>query len=223
MKDTDMTTNLNMNFDKAVIIEPQEREWVASPLLGVERQMLEREDAESGHATSIVRFQPNSEFASHTHVGGEEFFVLDGIFSDEIGDFKKGMYVRNPVGSTHQPHSVEGTTIFVKLGQMDPADQEVVRIDTTKEAWHPGMVDGLSVMPLHSYGSENIALVKWQGGTLFNRHSHTGGEEIFVIEGTFEDEHGSYPQGTWLRNPPGSVHTPFSPEGCTIFVKTGHL
>ena len=87
----------------------------------------------------------------------------------------------------------------------------------------PGLVEGLQVMPLHSYGTENVALVKWAPRTYFQQHRHWGGEEIFVLEGVFEDELGIYPQGTWLRNPSGSVHTPFSQQGCLIYVKTGHL
>jgi anti-sigma factor ChrR (cupin superfamily) len=50
-----------------------------------------------------------------------------------------------------------------------------------------------------------------------------GGEEIFVIERTFQDEHGTYPAGTWIRSPHQSVHTPFSDAGCLIYVKVGHL
>jgi anti-sigma factor ChrR (cupin superfamily) len=44
-----------------------------------------------------------------------------------------------------------------------------------------------------------------------------------VLEGVFQDEHGTYPAGSWLRNPPGSLHRPWSEAGCTIWVKTGHL
>ena len=96
-------------------------------------------------------------------------------------------------------------------------------IDTATAGFSPGLVEGLSVLPLHSFGTESAALVRWQPGTYFNRHGHMGGEEIYVIEGTFQDEHGDYPAGTWLRNPHGSPHTPFSEEGCLIYVKTGHL
>jgi anti-sigma factor ChrR (cupin superfamily) len=78
-------------------------------------------------------------------------------------------------------------------------------------------------MPLHSYGTENVALVKWAPGTEFQPHKHWGGEEIFVLDGVFGDEFGTYPQGSWLRSPSGSRHTPFSRAGCTIYVKTGHL
>jgi anti-sigma factor ChrR (cupin superfamily) len=66
-------------------------------------------------------------------------------------------------------------------------------------------------------------LVSWQPNTYFNPHRHYGGEEILVIRGVFEDEHGRYPAGTWIRSPHLSLHQPFSVEGCIIFVKTSHL
>jgi len=190
---------------------------------GVQRRMLERDGAEVARATSLVRYAPDSHFSAHTHGGGEEFLVLAGVFSDEHGDFGPGTYVRNPVGSRHTPYSQQGATILVKLWQMDPTDQQQVTLDTHQATWQPGLVEGLQVLPLHAYGTEQVALVRWAPGTKFQPHRHWGGEEIFVLEGTFADEDGVYPQGTWLRNPPGSVHTPFSDEGCLIYVKTGHL
>jgi len=218
-----MITNFNMDFSERIVIETQNQEWVPSPLPGVERKPLEREGAESGRATSVVRYAPGSSFSPHKHPGGEEFIVLDGVFSDEYGDFGPGSYIRNPIGSEHQPKSDEGCTILVKLSQFEPEDQTFVRLDTSTEAWRPGLVDGLSVMPLHEYGTENVALVKWEPGTVFKPHTHFGGEEIFVLDGTFEDEHGAYPTGTWIRSPHGSSHTPFTKEGCLIYVKVGHL
>lgn len=106
---------------------------------------------------------------------------------------------------------------------MSPEDQQQVTINTPKTQWFPGLVPGLTVLPLHTFGTENVALVKWEPGTQFQTHRHWGGEEIFVIEGEFADDQGVYPQGTWLRNPPDSIHTPFSDKGCLIYVKTGHL
>jgi len=214
---------INANLDQRAVVYSEQLDWVDSPLPGVQRRMLERDGAEAGRASTIVRYAPDSHFRSHVHTGGEEYIVLDGVFSDEYGNFGPGTYVRNPVGSEHRPHSKDGTTIFVKLWQMDPEDHKYVRIDTNKTEWRTGLVEGLSVMPLHEHGSEHVALVKWAAGTEFNFHGHPGGEEIFVLDGIFEDEHGRYPTGTWLRNPAGSVHTPFSTEGCTIYVKTGHL
>jgi anti-sigma factor ChrR (cupin superfamily) len=86
------------------------------------------------------------------------------------------------------------------------------------------MVPGLKVMPLHEFGAEHVALVKWAPNTRFNLHQHWGGEEILVLEGVFCDEHGAYPAGSWLRSPHLSKHQPFTgPEGALIYVKTGHL
>lgn len=214
---------LNADLNERVVTVTDDLPWRDSPMAGVQRRMLERDGEEVARATSIVRYAPGSHFSAHTHHGGEEFFVLDGIFADESGDYGPGSYVRNPVGSSHTPSSVDGCTILVKLWQMSPDDQTRVTIDTTQATWISGLVSGLEVMPLHAHGTEQVALVKWAPGTTFQRHQHWGGEEIFVLDGVFEDEQGNYPKGTWLRNPPGSVHTPFSREGCVIYVKTGHL
>ena len=212
-----------MSTQKRAVVNSEDLPWVDSPMVGVQRRMLERDGEEVARATTIVRYAPGSSFSAHTHGGGEEFLVLDGVFSDEKGDYPAGTYVRNPVGSTHTPFSKEGSTILVKLWQMSPEDQEQKVINTVTHPWHPGLVEGLQVMPLHTQSTENVALVKWQPGTVFQRHSHFGGEEIYVIEGVFEDEQGTYPQGTWIRNPHGSIHNPFSKDGCLIYVKTGHL
>ena len=82
---------------------------------------------------------------------------------------------------------------------------------------------GLTVLPLSEFGTSHTALVRWAPETYFSPHRHWGGEEIFVVEGVFSDEHGDYPAGSWLRSPHMSQHQPFSREGCLILVKTGHL
>jgi anti-sigma factor ChrR (cupin superfamily) len=85
-------------------------------------------------------------------------------------------------------------------------------------------VPGLEVLPLHEYEAEHVALVRWAPNTQFKTHTHWGGEEIFVIDGKFHDEHGGYAAGSWIRNPHRSKHTPFTrDEGALIYVKVGHL
>ena len=84
------------------------------------------------------------------------------------------------------------------------------------------MVPGLQVMPLMQQGTGS-SLVRWAPNTFVSTQRHFGGEEILVIRGVFSDEHGDYPEGSWIRSPHMSQHTPFSREGCTILVKTGHL
>ncbi|MEL0172828.1 MAG: cupin domain-containing protein [Gammaproteobacteria bacterium] len=218
-------TMVNQDFTKLIAIYSAKEIWHKSPSDGVERLYLERDDGgESAVATSIVRFAPGSKFDEHVHDGGEEFIVLEGTFSDEFGSYPKGTYVRNPMGSSHNPYSDSGCILFVKLRQFQADDQEQVKINTNNETWLPGLVDGLSVMPLHHFKTEHAALVKWAPNTIFNPHQHWGGEEILVLEGVFHDEFGVYPKGSWLRSPHLSQHTPFTKEeGALIFVKTGHL
>lgn len=215
---------INDDFQARVVITPDDMSYVSSPSPGVERIMLDRIGGEVARATSIVRYAPGSEFPPHVHTGGEEYLVLEGVFSDEHGDFPTGSYVRNPMGTRHAPFTRDGATILVKLWQFQEGDDRQFAVDTRAQAFVPGLVDGLSVLPLHSFGTENVALVRWAPGTRFKPHRHWGGEEIYVIEGTFADEHGVYPAGSWLRNPDGSDHTPFTTEeGALIYVKTGHL
>lgn len=214
---------INSDFSQRVVIDSNELPWSPSPMVGVERRMLDRVAAESGRATSLVRYAPETSFPMHGHPRGEEILVLSGTFSDGSGDYPAGSYLRNPPGSQHAPFSTEGCVLFVKLDQFAPLDREEVRIDTRQVRWMPGLVPGLSVMPLHEFEGEHSALVHWAPGTIFNRHRHWGGEEILVLEGVFQDEHGTYPAGTWLRCPHLSEHKPFSNEGCVIYVKVGHL
>lgn len=217
-----MTEHLNMDFSQRVVLETASADWVPSPAAGIERKLLERELAEQGRATSIVRYEPGSAFQRHEHPLGEEILVLEGVFSDETGDYPAGTYLRNPPGSGHAPHSQPGCVLFVKLHQFDPRDTATVRINTREESWRPG-IGGLQVMPLHNFEHEHVALVKWPANEVFQPHRHFGGEEILVLQGTFNDEHGSYPTGTWLRNPHASQHHPFVQDETIIYVKTGHL
>jgi len=216
-------SNINMDFRQSVAIETERQEWIPSPLEGVHRRMLEREKLESGRATSVVRYAPGSYFSPHTHTGGEEFLVLDGVFSDEHGDFGTGMYVRNPVGSSHKPHSEAGCTIFVKLWQMVPEDQEFVRTDTVNSQRRTGLVAGHEVLALHRYGNERVGMVTLAPETEIAEPIGGLGQEVFVVEGAFQDEHGSYPRGSWVRLPVGTAHAPLSPTGCRLFVKVGHM
>ncbi|MDO8908040.1 MAG: cupin domain-containing protein [Pseudohongiella sp.] len=216
---------LNSDFNLRVVINTAEMEWTPSPMAGVERKMLDRIGGEVARATSIVRYAAGSSFSAHTHGGGEEFFVLEGVFNDSNGSYPAGTYVRNPAGSSHAPWAgPEGAVIFVKLHQFDEEDNARVVINTFEQPWFKGIVNGLSVMPLHEFAGEHIALVKWEPNTRFNPHHHWGGEEILVLEGIFRDEYGNYPAGSWLRSPHLSKHQPYTgDDGAVIYVKTGHL
>ena len=214
---------INADFSKHAVVRPGDVDWVASPLPGVERIMLDRIGDEVARATSIVRYAAGSRFEAHEHAMGEEYLVLDGVFSDQDGDHGPGAYVRNPPGTSHAPWSVEGCTIFVKLRQFQHGDGAQIVVNTKTADWGDFPYDGVDMMKLHQHGDELVRLLRLAPGTCLPRHGHFGGEEILVLDGTLEDDNGVYPQGSWTRHQPGYRHRAWSDDGCTIWVKTGHL
>ena len=97
-----------------------------------------------------------------------------------------------------------------------------VIVQAGKLDWIPSPAAGVDRRMLFRIGDEvarATSIVRYAPGSAFPRHTHNGGEEIVVVEGTFQDEHGEYPTGSYFRNPPGTSHIPASEEGCTIFVR----
>ena len=214
---------LNADFSKKVIIDTHNMEWEASPAAGVERKRLEVLHPEIERVTTIVRFAPNSYFPAHTHGGGEEYFVLEGTFSDESGDYGPGFYVRNPPGTQHQPFTKDGCTILVKLGQFDEDDLKPISVDTRKAEWQTGPINERRFMPLYKHNGVETKLVQLAPNFQFPHHDHTDGEEVLIIEGSFSDDAGEYTQGMWVREPVGTGHAPLTgSEGVLMFIRTGY-
>jgi quercetin dioxygenase-like cupin family protein len=215
---------LNADFSKRAVVHAARVSWVPSPISGVERRMLDRIGEEVSRATSIVRYAPNSRFSAHTHGGGEEFIVLDGVFSDEHGDFPAGSYIRNPPGSRHTPGSEKGCIIFVKLWQFDPEDSAHVCIDTTKMPFLPARDrPGVEVLPLYKEARETVRLERWSADAQIFLPA-SGGIEILVLEGGFSDGNEIFEPQSWLRLPADSTLTARSgANGCKVWIKAGHL
>jgi quercetin dioxygenase-like cupin family protein len=88
--------------------------------------------------------------------------------------------------------------------------------------WVPSPMAGVDRRMLDRVGGEvarATSIVRYAPHSRFPRHVHGGGEEFLVLEGVFQDEHGDYPAGSYIRNPPTTAHDPGSEPGCTIFVK----
>jgi len=99
---------------------------------------------------------------------------------------------------------------------------KVAAVDTSELAWVPSPMQGVDRRMLDRIGDEvarATSIVRYAKGSAFPEHTHGGGEEFIVLEGTFQDEHGDYPAGTYVRNPPTTHHIPRADDGCTIFVK----
>jgi anti-sigma factor ChrR (cupin superfamily) len=215
---------LNADFTQRAVVHAATLEWTQSPIAGVERRMLDRIGGEVARATSIVRYAPRSHFSRHIHEGGEEFFVLEGVFQDEHGDYPAGSYVRNPPTSAHTPGSEPGCTILVKLWQFDPGDRTQVRIDTSQRAYQRDpLQDGVEVMPLYQDAHEVVALERWRAGTEVSLSSPDG-LELVVLDGDFTDASDFFRYQSWLRLPPGSLmRAQAGQQGCRVWIKTGHL
>ena len=191
-------------------------------MAGVERVMLDRVGEEKARATSFVRYAPDSHFPRHSHPGGEEIFVLTGTFSDEHGHYPAGWYVRNPPGSSHQPFSAPGATIFVKLWQMQPSDSHTVRIDTRDpSSWK--RQEGREVCPLFAGGIEQVCLQRLAPRqTVFADLAHSA--ELLVLDGSVVMADQTYERGSWIRLPEGDLpQIVASAQGATVYLKTGHL
>lgn len=215
---------LNADFSRRAVVHAARLAWTPSPVAGVERRMLDRIGEEVARATSIVRYAPRSQFSAHTHGGGEEFLVLDGVFQDEHGDFPAGSYIRNPPTSSHTPGSLPGCTIFVKLWQFDAQDRTHVRIDTTKMSYVPDRKRaGLELMPLFQDERESVRLERWAPNAEIVLPT-TEGIELLVLDGGFSDAGESFEPLSWLRLPAGATaRATASANGCRVWVKTGHL
>jgi hypothetical protein len=215
---------LNADFSRRAVVHAASLAWTPSPIAGVERRMLDRIGGEVARATSIVRYAPRSRFSAHTHGGGEEFLVLDGVFQDEHGDSPGGSYIRNPPTSSHTPGSAPGCTIFVKLWQFDPADRTHVRLDTTGMTFGsaPDRVS-VGLMPLFQDERESVRLESWAPDAEIVLPA-PGGLELLVLNGGFTESGESFEPQSWLRLPAAAtLRARTGARGCRVWLKTGHL
>lgn len=222
---------LNADFTLPASAKPDDTDWVASPMQGVDRCMLDRLGHDGARATSIVRYAPGSKFSPHIHHGGEEFLVLEGVFQDEHGDYPPGTYVRNPPTSSHTPGAALGCVIFVKLGQFDLSDRTFARINTHKIGCLPDPVrNGVAVTPLYEDGRERVQLETCEPGVSFELGDR-GGIEVLVVEGCLTmhsgetaDSDNSFTANGWLRLPAEKyAQVIVGDNGAKLWVKRGHL
>lgn len=216
--------DVNADFTKRVVVHGDSVPWEASPMPGVERRRLDRVDTANERVTTIVRYAPDSHFSPHVHTGGEEFVVLEGIFEDDYGQWPAGSYIRNPPQSSHTPGSTMGCMIFVKLWQFDPDDRTYIhahldKLDKIPHRYRPGV----SVSPLYRDNRENVCFEDWQANTDVLIDA-SGGAEVFVLGGSFEQGNDTLRRFSWLRMPAGSeLKTRSGEHGARVWIKTGHL
>lgn len=216
--------DINADFSLRVVLHGAAMAWVDSPVAGVQRRMLDRIGDEVARATTIVRYAPGSQFTAHTHGGGEEFIVLDGVFQDEHGDYPPGSYIRNPPTSRHTPGSAQGCTIFVKLWQFAPDDRTHVIVDMNKmgKIGDP-LRPGVAVTPLFEDERETVQLEHWEAGAQVQL-TYTDGAELLVLAGDFCDAGDHLHAMSWMRLPRGGRLAALAgKQGARVWIKQGHL
>lgn len=212
------------DLTQRVAVNSDELPWSESPGGEVQRKRLHRVGPlESGQVTSIVRYLPDSEFPAHEHPEGEEILVLDGVFSDEHGDWPAGSYLLNPEGFEHQPFSKEGCLLFVKLRQFPGNARDHVVMDTNASSWRSSVRPGVGWKKLYAQEpfSDHMRLERWADPDSVGTLNFGQGAELFVLRGSFRDANGEYPTRSWLRLPPGSTLTPEGSTPCELYIKEG--
>lgn len=224
------THHLNADLGQFAAADTNTLDWQASPSGTVWRKRLHLSGAvEAGRVTSVVRYEPGASFHSHPHPEGEEILVLDGVFSDEHGDWPAGTYLLNPEGFEHAPFSRDGCVLFVKLRQYAGA-RDHYAIETDDVPWTPGERDGVSVRSLYvdPAFTDTMAIEHWGPTTDAVEIANPAGLELFIIEGGLRvgppnGTPGSWPAGAWLRFPAGHSPRLSAPSGAKFYVKRGHL
>ncbi|MBZ2206601.1 cupin domain-containing protein [Massilia soli] len=216
--------DINADFSLRVVLHGAAMAWADSPVAGVQRRMLDRIGDEVARATTIVRYAPGSRFTAHTHGGGEEFIVLDGVFQDEHGEYSPGSYIRNPPTSRHTPGSTEGCIIFVKLWQFAPKDRTHVIVDMNKMGKIGDLLrPGVAVTPLFEDERETVQLEHWEPGAQVQL-TYPDGAELLVLAGDFCDAGDHLHAMSWMRLPRGGRLAALAgSQGARVWIKQGHL
>ncbi len=218
-----MAQAIHGDISARIVVDTKPMPWNASPVGTVWRKRLHLVGpTESGQVTSLVRFQEHSQFPLHGHPEGEEILVLSGVFSDEHGDWPPGSYLLNPEGFRHAPYSRDGCLLFVKLRQYPGADRRHVAVNTDTISWEPVSAGRERKLLYAQPGYQDTTrLERWSADSMPGQLAYPRGAELFVLDGSFEDEHGRYDALTWMRLPTHFTHRPTTEERCELYIKEG--
>lgn len=233
------------DYSKRVQVLPGYTNWIPSGTPGLLLNVLEYSPVHE-RFTAVLKLKDDVQHAALCWHDALEVFVCHGILSWETLKFPHSSYLRIPnsaelattdtqarpelllhanVDSEHPFTSTEHeASLFVSGGQMSSSDGEERRIDTTEsDRWLPGPVEGTEVLPLHVHGASNAMLVRWLAPVSFHPKLDPQGEEVFVLKGHLRDVDGTYPQGSWIRNPVASWQAWAGEPDTVIFYKSGHF
>jgi hypothetical protein len=234
------TIDVNSDLGQRVVLQTSTVPWSPSPWIpGINRKFLDRYgNGQFVPSTSIVSFGTGVRDPYHAHPHGEEFFVLDGVFTDHTGDYLPGFYVRHPIRWCHAPYvdmRNRDAVVWVKVSQIVEEGEPIIVKDTCDlelAEWRDGacIAGRVRVLPLHQSArtGERVWIEIWEPGTKMVLPQVAGGEEVFVVSGALVENGVTHPPLTWIRNPIHRQGTQLlwqrsSPGGCKLLMKSGHL
>lgn len=215
---------INSDFTLFVSEQIYDMEWVLSPVPGVWRKRVYMDgSAENCKVTSVVRYDAGAHFPEHSHPNGEEILVLEGVFSDQDGNFGPGWHLLNPNGSHHKSYSENGCHILVKLQQY--LGERVLQQDTARLEWKTCETKGIWFKCLNFDAKKEILtqLIRIDNHTKVTTPCYSRGMELYVLRGSFEDGFGTHKTGNWLRYPPNVANAISTISGCVLYAQFSGL
>jgi anti-sigma factor ChrR (cupin superfamily) len=213
--------DVNADTARRALVHSAHRQWQESPSGTVLRKPFYRHGGEFGPVTGLVRYQPGGRFAAHGHPAGEEILVLEGVFSDEHGDYPVGTYLFNPDGFSHAPRSGPGCLLFVRLRQYPGVRRRrVTRVASVRTFQLPG--GGIHYRWLYRDPGfdERVVLLELSAGASLPERPAAPGEELLVLSGSAASPTADYPQGTWVREAGPVAPCLRSAGGCLLYLKS---
>ena len=219
---------INADLTEHIVVHSNDLEWQQTEHAGVFKKCFELiADPSKARETSLLRFEADAAMPGSQLDERTEMMVLEGELSDGQGTYGEGVYVKNPPGARVRYSSDGGCIVFMKRrANAGTGAGRVVRDTNEEDAWETWGERGAHKVTL--YGPGEIREASWVGRMLpdvhIPEHDHAGGEEIFVLHGTIEDDAARADRGTWIRFPVGFRHAPFSHgEGCIMIVREGDV
>lgn len=225
---------LNADLLEAVRVQTSLMQWQSSPSATVRRKRFHLVGApESGQVTSLVEYLPGASFHRHEHPEGEEILVLDGVFSDDNGDWPAGTWLLNPEGFAHAPFSKNGCLLFVKLRQYPGAEHlnvewaslpNLARANAKTTVPAKDGANAVYYRTLLKQSDESIVIVSLGDGSIGGRlkQHYGGGVEGFVISGSAKLNGEPITRHDWFRLPPGA-EIDLASDDCTLYLKENNV
>ena len=216
--------NLNANILKRATMHANRKSWEKTRTKGVQRIRFDLVSNVKEVSTSLLKILPDTSLPKHIHPGGEEIFVVEGVFQDERGDYPPGSYIRNPPGSSHYPKTETGGVLFVKLWQCESTDRWKVHVRAYHERpFRLKTRPGVELRQLYGDYREDVRLEYWQPDHRIELQP-INGLELFVLDGGFVDTATAFTRYSWLRIPPTeNLKVITGKAGAKLYVKEGHL